>query len=96
MLREELTIISSLLSSHAKAEKAYKDMEAIREAIAELKFVSPTKVPVQITVTGGFMIKPNNVVLANAMEEAKKILRFAQSGDKNRIAQKRDMEGVNI
>ncbi|WP_373070824.1 GGDEF domain-containing protein [Sulfurimonas sp.] len=93
--RTDYNQFTVILSRETK-DKAYKDMEAIREAISELKFVTQTKVPVQITVSGGFFIKPNNVVLANAMEEAKKILRFAQQGEKNRIAQKRDMEGVHI
>jgi diguanylate cyclase (GGDEF)-like protein len=93
--RTDYNQFTVILSRETK-DKAYKDMETIREAIAELKFVTPTKVPVQITVSGGFFIKPNNVVLANAMEEAKKILRFAQQGEPNRIAQKRDMEGVHI
>ena len=86
----------TVVLSRETREKAYKDMEAIREAISELKFVTQTKVPVQITVCGGFFIKPNNVVLANAISEAKKILEFAKSGGPNRISQKRDMEGVQI
>jgi diguanylate cyclase (GGDEF)-like protein len=93
--RTDYNQFTVVLSRETK-DKAYKDMEAIREAIAELKFATQTKVAVQITVSGGFYIKPNNVVLANAMEEAKKILRFTQSGEKNRICQKRDMEGVQI
>ena len=93
--RTDYNQFTVILSRETK-DRAYKDMEAIREAIAELKFVTPTKVPVQITVSGGFFIKANNVALANAMEEAKKILRFAQKGEKNRVSQKRDMEGVEI
>jgi diguanylate cyclase (GGDEF)-like protein len=93
--RTDYNQFTVILSRETK-EKAYKDMEAIREAIAELKFVTPTKVPVQITVSGGFIIKPNNVALNNAIDEAKKILKFAQGGEKNRICQKRDMEGVHI
>jgi len=86
----------TVVFSRESKEKAYKDMEALREAISELKFVTQTKVPVQITVSGGFYIKANNVALNNAIEEAKKILEFAKQGGKNRISQKRDMEGVHI
>ncbi|QFR49225.1 GGDEF domain-containing protein [Sulfurimonas lithotrophica] len=93
--RTDYNQFTVILSRDSK-EKAYKDMEAVREAISELKFVTQTKVPVQITVSGGFYIKPNNVVLNNAIAEAKQILAFAKSGGKNRISQKRDMEGVNI
>ncbi|MCW8839004.1 MAG: GGDEF domain-containing protein [Thiovulaceae bacterium] len=93
--RTDYNQFTVILSRDTK-EKAFKDMEAIREAISELKFVTQTKVPVQITVCGGFFIKPNNVVLNNALIEAKKILKFAQEGASNRISQKRDMESVNI
>jgi len=93
--RTDYNQFTVILSRETK-EKAYKDMEVIREAISELKFVTDSKVAIQITVSGGFYIKPNNVVLANAMQEAKKILVFTQSGEKNRICQKRDMEGVHI
>lgn len=93
--RSDYNQFTVILSRETK-DKAYKDMEAIREAISELKFVTQTKVPVQITVSGGFYIKPNNVVLNNAIAEAKKILAFAKQGGSNRISQKRDMEGVQI
>ncbi len=93
--RTDYNQFTVILSRESK-DRAYKDMEAIREAIAELKFVTQTKVAIQITVSGGFYIKPNNVVLSNAIEEAKNILAFTQSGEKNRICQKRDMEGVQI
>ena len=86
----------TIILSRETKDKAYKDMEAIREAISELKFATQTKVPVQITVCGGFYIKPNNVVLNNAILESKKILEFAREGGPNRISQKRDMEGVKI
>lgn len=86
----------TVVLSRETREKAFKDMEAIREAISELKFVTQTKVSVQITVSGGFFIKTNNVALNNAITEAKQILEFAKEGDKNRILQKRDMEGVHI
>jgi PleD family two-component response regulator len=93
--RSDYNQFTVILSRETK-DKAYKDMEAIREAIAELKFITPTKVSVQITVCGGFYIKPNNVALNNAIVEAKNILEFAKKGAKNRISQKRDMEGVSI
>ncbi len=93
--RTDYNQFTVILSRETK-EKAFKDMESIREAISELKFVTQTKVPVQITVSGGFFIKPNNLVLNNAIIEAKKILEFAKQDGKNRIFQKRDMEGVHI
>jgi len=93
--RTDYNQFTVVLSRDSK-EKAFKDMQTIREAIAELKFATQTKVPVQITVSGGFIIKPNNLTLSNAMIQAKKILSFAQTDQTNRILQQRDMEGVKI
>ena len=93
--RTDYNQFTIILSRDSKV-KAFKDMEAIREAIAELKFVTQTKVPVQITVSGGFYIKPNNVVLNNAIAEAKKILLHAKESGSNTISQKKDVDGVNI
>ena len=45
----------------------------------------------QITVSGGFIIKPNNTSLEEAMKQAKEILHYAQSTGKNKILQLRDL-----
>ena len=53
----------------------------MRQSIAELKFATATKVPITITVSGGFYIKPNNVSLSNAILETKAILEFAKQNN---------------
>jgi len=81
----------TIILSRASKEQAYKDIELIRESIAELKFNIPNKGATQITVSGGFIIKPNNTSLEEAMKQAKEILRYAQSLGTNKIMQTRDL-----
>ena len=68
----------------------------MRQSIAELNLVTATKVPVKITISGGFYIKPNNVSLSNALLETKSILDFAKQNGGNNISQKKDITGVKI
>ena len=81
----------TLVFSRPSKEQAYKDIEAIRESIAELKFSLADIGAIQITVTGGFVIKPNNTSLEEAIKKAKEILIYAKTIGKNRILQNRDM-----
>ena len=81
----------TLVFSRPSKEQAYKDIEAIRESIAELKFSLPGLGSTQITVTGGFVIKPSNTSLEEAIKKAKEILIYAKTIGKNRILQNRDM-----
>jgi len=81
----------TLIFSRPSKEQAFKDIEAIRESIAELKFTIPGVGVTQITVTGGFVIKPNNTSLEEAIKKAKEILIYAKTIGKNRILQNRDM-----
>ncbi|MGD9718764.1 MAG: GGDEF domain-containing protein [Sulfurimonadaceae bacterium] len=81
----------TIILSRASKEQSFKDIDVIRQSISELKFKIPDQGQVQITVTGGFIIKPNNVNLEDAIKQAKEIMYFAQKHGKNKIAQKRDM-----
>jgi diguanylate cyclase (GGDEF)-like protein len=81
----------TIVLSRSSKEQSYKDVEIIRESIAELKFNIPHKGSTQVTVSGGFVIKPNNTSLEEAMKQAKEILRYAQSTGTNRILQARDL-----
>lgn len=81
----------TIILSRASKEQSFKDIDVIRQSISELKFKIPDQGQVQITVTGGFIIKPNNVNLEDAIKQAKEIMYFAQKHSKNKIAQKRDM-----
>jgi len=81
----------TLILSRSSKEQAFKDNELIRQSIEELKFNVPNKGPVVITVSGGFIIKPNNTNLEEAGRQAKEILAYAKSTGTNRILQTRDM-----
>ena len=88
--RTDYNQFTVILSRESK-ELAYKDMEIIRESIAELKFNAPEQGTVVITVTGGFVIKPNNTTIEEAIRKATEILEYAKSTGLNRIYQARDL-----
>ncbi|MDQ7068580.1 MAG: diguanylate cyclase [Sulfurimonas sp.] len=81
----------TLILSRPSKEQAFKDVELIRQSIEELKFNIPDKGPVVITVSGGFIIKPNNTNLDEAIRQAKEILHYAKTTGTNKILQTRDM-----
>jgi len=81
----------TVILSRATKEQTYKDVELIRESIAELKFNIPNQGPVQITVSGGHIIKPTNTSIEEAMKQAKEILAYAKSTGKNKILQMKDL-----
>jgi diguanylate cyclase (GGDEF)-like protein len=86
----------TIIFSRSSKEQAYKDIEILRESISELRFNIPHKGTVQITVSGGFLIKPNNASLEEAMKQAKEIMHYAQSIGKNKILQTRDLAHRDI
>lgn len=81
----------TVILSRSTKEQLFKDMEIMRESIAELKFNAPDNGPILITVTGGFVIKPNNTSLEEATKQAKEILEYAKTTGKNKILQLRDL-----
>jgi diguanylate cyclase (GGDEF)-like protein len=81
----------TLIFSRPSKEQAFKDIETIRESIAELKFTIPGIGSTSVTVSGGFVIKPNNTSLEEAIKKAKEILVYAKTIGKNKILQNRDV-----
>jgi len=81
----------TLIFSRSSKEQAFKDVDLIRQSIEELKFNMQNKGPVTITVSGGFIIKPNNTNLEEALRQAKEILAYAKSIGVNKILQTRDL-----
>ncbi len=81
----------TIVLSRPTKEQAYKEVELIRESISELKFNIPNYGQTQITVSGGFVIKPTNTTLEEALKQAKEILEYAKSLGKNKILQVRDL-----
>ena len=86
----------TVVLSRSSKEQLFKDVELIRESIAELKFNTHENGPVAITVTGGFVIKPNNTSLEEAIKQAKEILAYAKTTGKNKILQLRDLAQKDI
>ena len=81
----------TVVLSRPTKEQAFKEVDLIRESIAELKFNIPEHGPTQITISGGFVIKPSNTSIEEALRQAKEILDYAKSIGKNRILQVRDL-----
>ncbi len=81
----------TVVLSRPTKEQAFKEIDLIRESIAELKFNIPNHGPAQITVSGGFVIKPSNTSLEEALRQATEILEYAKSLGKNKILQVRDL-----
>jgi len=86
----------TIILSRASKEQSFKEIELIRESINELKFHIPTQGATKITVSGGFVVKPNNTSLDEAMKQSKEILKYAQSTGVNRILQTRDLANKDM
>jgi diguanylate cyclase (GGDEF)-like protein len=81
----------TIILSRAKREESFTEIDSIRKNISELKMSSPELGEIKITVSGGHIIKPNNLSLEEAIIQAKKVLRHAQENGKNRISQVKDL-----
>ena len=81
----------TVVLSRPTKEQAFKEVDLIRESIAELKFNIPEHGPTQITISGGFVIKPGNTSIEEALKQAREILDYAKSIGKNKILQVRDL-----
>jgi diguanylate cyclase (GGDEF)-like protein len=86
----------TLIFSRQSKELSFKDIEKIRQSISEIKISTPEQGVISITVSGGFVIKENNVHLDESIKIAKGILEFAQSQGGNKIAQIRDVANSNL
>ena len=81
----------AIVLSRPTKEQTFKEVDLIRENIAELKFNIPNHGATQITVSGGFIIKSNNISIEESLKQANKILTYAKSVGKNKILQLRDL-----
>ncbi len=86
----------TIILSRPSKEEAFKEIEVIRTSIEDTKFKIPNKGFVNITVSGGFVIKPNNQLLEDAIRKAKEVLKHAKSTGKNKISQIRDLAESNL
>jgi len=79
----------TIILSRASVEQAFRDNEIIRESISELNFNLKDKK--NITLTGGFFIKPMNTNLEEALKQANKILSYAKKQGTNQTLQLKDI-----
>ena len=86
----------TLILSRSSKEQSFKDVELIRQSIEELKFHTSDQGQVTITVSGGFIIKPNNTNLEEVSRQSKEILQYAKTTGTNRILQTRDLAEKEI
>lgn len=80
----------TLILSRNSKEQAFKDVDIIRQSISEIKFNLPSDKNDNITITGGFLIKPHNTNLDEGIRQAKEILARAKNITKNRVLQSID------
>ncbi|WP_321778244.1 GGDEF domain-containing protein [Sulfurimonas sp.] len=86
----------TVILSRTSKEQSFKDIEIIRQSISEIKFKAPGGSPITITVSGGFIIKPNNQHLDEALKQAKEVLIHAKRNGNNSIAQIRDLAELEL
>ncbi len=77
----------TIILSRQNKEESFKEMDIIRQNISELNFNGEIK----ITISGGYIIKPNNTTLEEAIRQAKNIMYYAQKVGGNRISQIKDV-----
>ncbi|MBW6487652.1 diguanylate cyclase [Sulfurimonas sp.] len=81
----------TIILSRPSKEQSFKDAEEIRKSISELKINSPELGDIEITLSGGHIIKPKNITLEEAIRQAKKVLLHSQKTGKNKISQVKDL-----
>lgn len=81
----------TVILSRATKDILFKDAENIRQSISELKLNSAEMGDIELSISGGHVIKPNNLSLEEAIRQAKKVLLHAQKTSKNRISQVKDL-----
>ena len=84
----------TIVFSRASKEQSYKDVDIIRQSISELKFKTPKAE--NITVSGGYVIKPGHSSLEEAIKNAKEILNYTKSVTRNKIYQTKDIAEHNL
>jgi len=84
----------TIVFSRASKEQSYKDVDIIRQSISELKFKTPKGE--NVTVCGGYVIKPGHSSLEEAIKNAKDILNYTKSVTRNKIYQTKDIAEHNL
>ena len=81
----------TLIFFRTSKEKLFKDIDLVRQSIAEIKFFTPEKERIIITVTGGLINKANSAPLDESVRKAKELLQSTRELGQNRIIQTKDI-----
>ncbi|MCK9453630.1 MAG: diguanylate cyclase [Sulfurimonas sp.] len=81
----------TIILSRENKEQSFRDVDIIRQSISELKLASPELGAIKIKLSGGFVIKPNHVLLEESIKQAQKILDYAKESGGDRICQVKDL-----
>jgi len=81
----------TVILSRTNKKQLFTDLDLIRQSIEEIKFHTPNKGTVSITISGGFMVKSSKITLDEALKKAKEVLAHAISKGGNRISQTQDL-----
>jgi diguanylate cyclase (GGDEF)-like protein len=84
----------TVILSRASKEQSFKDIDIIRQSIEEIKFKEPGGDAITITVSGGYMVKPANQSIEEALKIAREVLHVAKKSGRNSIAQTKDLTRV--
>ncbi len=81
----------TLIFSRASKDQLFKDIDLVRQSISEIKLMTPEKETINITVTGGFIIKAKNSPLEDSIRKAKELLQKSKNNGLNKIYQNNDL-----
>ncbi|MFT5661880.1 MAG: diguanylate cyclase (GGDEF)-like protein [Sulfurimonas sp.] len=81
----------TLIFTRPSTEQLFKHTDLIRQSISEIKLATPEKETIQISVTGGFISKPNHAPLEKSIRKAKELLKHTKELGNNRIIQMKDI-----
>lgn len=81
----------TIILSRSSKEQSFKDIDLIRQSISEMEFKSHETGIVHVTVSGGFVVKPNNTTLDESIRQSKRVLEFSKANGSNKISQVRDL-----
>ncbi|MDQ7061966.1 MAG: GGDEF domain-containing protein [Sulfurimonas sp.] len=81
----------TLIFSRPDKDQLFKDVDLVRQSIADIKISSPDKKAIQITVTGGLIIKSKNAPLEEYIRKAKELLQSAKHIGSNKVLQTKDI-----
>ncbi len=75
----------TLILFRTSKDQLFKDVDSIRQNISEINLLSAEKKIINITVTGSFLLKMQNLSLEESIKKAKELLQTSAKDTKNTI-----------